>query len=371
MSGRGVILFAALALALAGAVLFWLVATRDSSLGSGHPHSLRAENVAKVPTSQENPFAEMPLIERIGGVLEKLRGSGANANDLASLRRNLFADPAAGIAAIRLFLATHEDAATGQHFAVGRDGVLSGAPTLRLFLLDLLGQLSRQVRSGDGAAVAREILGTKDSPDEWALALRNVAWDEPKSRPFLAQKMHEMLAYEPWIATPTSGMIEAFDVAVYSGDATFIPTLAALSRGESPPLQRAATVALDRLAETSTLAAMNYLNANPTMIADLPFVRADYFAKADLGNAEQKRAVEQYLDRGDVSVSEKTKFIHAVASPGSFVSDSLLSTSIAPDDGIARQAGIAAAAAEWARANRFPPLRDHVLWLLQRVTLAE
>ena len=365
MDARKAILFAACA--LAGAILFYWLGCGESSRRPTGPKPPSNAVAAATPP----PAANLSLAEIIGSVLSKLRRNAANADDLAWLRRDLFADPAAGIAAIRRFLATHEDAATGQHFTVSKDGVLGGAPTLRLFLLDVLGQLSRQLRQGDGAAVAREILAKKDSPDEWALALRNLAWDEPKSRAFLAEKMHEMLAYEPWIATPTSGMFEAFDVAVYSGDATFIPTLAGLAHGENTALQRAATIALDRLAETSTLAVMNYLNANPTTIADLPFVRADYFAKADLADIPQREAVERYLDRGDITASEKTKFLHAIASPGSFVSDSLLSTEIKPDDGTARQAGIAAATADWARTNRFPPLRDHVLWLLQRVTSAE
>ena len=368
MDRRTAILFAACA--LAAAILFYWLVSRESS---NRPASAKAPSTAEVaPTPPPaTPAAELPLYDRIGAVLAKVRGNRANGGDLALLRRDLFADPAAGIAAIRRFLATHEDAATGQPFAVAGDGVLGSAPTLRLFLLDLLGQLSRQLRSGDGAAVAREILAKKDSPDEWALALRNLAWDEPKSRPFLAQKMHEMLDYEPWVATPTGGMIEAFDVAVYSGDETFIPMLAGLSRGENPSLQHAATIALDRLAENSPLAVMDYLNANPTVIADLPFVRADYFAKADLSNTEQRKAVERYLDRGDVADSEKTKFLHAIASPGSFVGESLLTTAIKPDDGTARYAAIAAATTEWTRTNRFLPLREHVLWLHQRVTLAE
>ncbi len=366
MDRRQAILFAACA--LVGAILFyWLGSGGKTARRPASPLPPSNAIAAATPT----PAANLSLADRIGAVLAKLRRNGANADDLAWLRRDLFADPAAGIAAIRRFLATHEDAATGQRFIVTKDGVLGGAPTLRLFLLDALGQLSRQVRQGDGAAVAREILEKKDSPDEWALALRNLAWDEPKSRAFLAQKMHEMLAYEPWLASPTSGMFEAFDIAVYSGDATFIPTLAGLAHGENTALQRAATVALDRLAESSTLAVMNYLNANPTVIADLPFVRADYFAKANLADVPQRAAVERYLDRPDITPSEKTKFLHAIAAPGSFVSDSLLSTQLPPDDGTARQAGIATATAEWARTNRFPPLRDHVLWLLQRVTVAE
>jgi hypothetical protein len=46
---------------------------------------------------------------------------------------------------------------------------------------------------------------------------------------------------------------------------------------------------------------------------------------------------------GDVTEAEKTKFLHALPTPGTFVSDSLLSTSVRPDDGSARHAGITAA----------------------------
>ena len=367
MERRYAVLFAVLALAGAG---FFYSLFLGKSTRSDVPRTGSSEVANPIPLPAPSS-PDQPLLDRIGGLLAKLRRNGAVAQDFALLRRALFEKPSDGIAAILRFLATQEDAATGQGFAVGEGGVLEGAPTLRVFLLDLLGQLSGQTGGGAGAVAAREILKKKDSPDEWAIALRNVAWDEPKSLPFLAEKMHEMLRYEPWMATPTSGMLEAFDVAVFSRDPTFIPTLFALARGDNRPLQRAATVALDRLAETSPLAVMQYLNSHPDTIADLPFVRADYFAKADLGDLAQRGAVEKSLDRADVGLPEKTKFLHAIASPGSFVSDSLLSTALPPDDGTVRYAGLATAAAEWTRTNRFPALREHVQWLLQRATSGE
>ena len=312
------------------------------------------------------------MLDGIATVLAKLRRNAGTAADLAALRSLLFADPAAGIAAIRRFLTIREDAAINQALTVGPGGTLTGVPTLRLFLLDILGQLARLTRSGDAATISRQILANKDSPDEWALALRNVAWGEPDSRPFLAEKMREMLSYEPWRATPTAGLLQAFDVAVYSGDPRFITTFSELAQSGQASIERAAIVALDRLAATSTLAVLNYLNAHPNEIASLPLVRADYFAKADLGNPEQRAAIEHYLSRGNVTEAEKTKFLHALATPGTFVSDSLLSTSVRPDDdGSARHAGIAAATSAWLQSNRFPSLHSHILWLTQRVTVVE
>jgi len=315
--------------------------------------------------------SESQMLDGITTVLTKLRRNAGTAADLLALRNLLFADPAAGIAAIRRFLATHEDAAINQKLTIGPGGILTGAPTLRLFLLDILGQLARLTRSADAATISREILMSKESPDEWALALRNVAWSEPDSRPFLADKMREMLSYEPWRATPTAGLLQAFDVAVYSGDPRFVTMFAELAQSGEPSLERAAIVALDRLAETSTLAVMNYLNAHPNEIASLPMVRADYFAKADLGNPEQRAAVEHYLGRADVTDAEKTKFLHALAAPGSFVSDSLLSTSTRKNDESVRYAVIAAAASGWLQAGRFPSVRNHIMWLLQRVSITE
>ena len=113
---------------------------------------------------------------------------------------------------------------------------------------------------------------------------------------------------------------------------------------------------------------MNHLNANPTEIADLPFIRADYFAKADLADNAQREAAERYLARTDVAPEEKTKFLHALASPGAFVSDSLLATATKPPDGLVRYAAIATATTAWLKADRFPDLRKDIAWLQERVT---
>lgn len=341
--------------------------------------SARRAKVASLPAAQAvqppgpAPDAAPPRVlsvrEMIASLLDKMRVARAGAADLAALRAALFADPAAGIAAIREFLATGDDATTGQPFVVGQSGVLGSAPTLRVLLLDLLGQLARRGGSNAAGEVSRAILQEKRSPDEWAMALRNVAWVEPQSRRFLAEKMREMLSYEPWMATPTGGLLEAFDVIVFAGDPTFIPLLTQLAHGGLAPLQRAATVALDRLAESSPLEVMNYLNANPTTIADLPFVRADYFAKANLADGRQRQAVEHYLSRTDVTGDEKRKFLRALAAPGSFVSASLLETSAKPEEPAARAAAIATATTDWLRLGHFQAMRGDIAWLLQRVTL--
>ena len=136
------------------------------------------------------------------------------------------------------------------------------------------------------------MLETKTTPEEWAVSLRNVAWSDPAATGYLSAKMREMLAEPSWTASPSGALLESFDFIVFNGDPTFIPTLSDLATNGSAPLQRAAVVALDRLAEASPLAVMSYLNEHPGTLSDRPMFRADYFAKADLSQPAQQAQVE-------------------------------------------------------------------------------
>lgn len=277
---------------------------------------------------------------------------------LAARRAELLeADPRAVLDGIRQFLGSGRDETTGAPFAIAAGGGdLATAPTFRVWLLDLAGVLDRTAQTGEAAAISREILRAKGSPDEWAVALRNIAWTDPASTPYLAAKFREMAGYAPWASAPTAGFLEAFDIAVFSRDPALIPVLADFLQGAQPSLRRAAGVALDRLAENAALPVMNYLNSHPQILADRPMLRADYFAKADLATIAERAALETYLMRGDVLLPEKTKLIKALAAPGSFISDNLLTSSPDPTtDGI-RSAGLDRALSEWRAANRFPEL---------------
>jgi hypothetical protein len=288
---------------------------------------------------------------------------------LAALRQQLLAaDPRQAIAAIEEFLAAGNDAATGGEFAIGPGGTqLASSPSFRVMLLDVLGELSRKARSDAGARIGRAILTQKTSADEWAISMRNVAWHEPQAAPFLASKMREMLAWQPWREQPTGGMIEAFDVIVFTRDASFIPTLVDLQSDGTHEFQQAAAVALDRLAEAAPLSVLTYLNANPMLLAEAPLVRADYYAKADLAQPAQREALELHLGRPDISLEEKTKILKALATPASFVSDNLLTASAPPNDDTTRQATLSKTIGTWLAANRFPELGTELRQLQQRL----
>jgi len=277
-------------------------------------------------------------------------------------------DPRAAIAAIRAFLATGEDSATGQRLTVASGGgELEGSPTFRVWLLDVLGVLDRTARTGDAVTLSRGILEKKTSADEWALALRNLAWAEPESSPFLVAKFREMTAHEPWLAAPSAGLLEAFDIAVFARDPSLVPLLGELVQGNRGELQRAAAIALDRMAEADPFAVMSYLNSHPDVFAQKPLLRADYFAKADLSQAPQRSMLELYLARADVSLPEKTKLISALAAPASFVSDTLFTTPRPLVDDTARFAALEQAITAWTASRRFPELTPALVELQERI----
>ena len=308
-----------------------------------------------------------PSANPIEQLLAKLQDGTANEADLDALKRALLAaDPALATAAIRDFLATGRDARTGLDFTLRPGGELA-APTLRVLLMDVLGRIAKRDGSTAAAQLARATLEKKDSADEWAIALRNVAWAEPAATAYLAGKAREMLAYAPWRAAPTSGMLEAFDVIVFTKDASLTADLADAQNDPNAQLRHAAEVALDRLAAASPLGVMNYLNANPATLAERPMLRADYFAKADLAAPGQKTALEFYLGRPDIADGEKTKLLKALATPAAFVSENLLTEPPPEFDEAGHEHAVLAAVGEWLTGQRFPALRTQLLQLQRRL----
>jgi hypothetical protein len=328
------------------------------------PHAgLAAPTVVQAPTVEE-------LGRAIAAALAVLRDphNADKAGALAALRAAFAqADPKVAIAAIRQFLKTGGDSSTGQRFKVGDGGLLTEAPTLRTFLMDQLGGLSQQAQTADAAEVARETLSSMSSADEWALAMRNVAWSDPDgSKPYLAEKVREMLNYTPWQQNPTGGYLEAFDVAAYSGDGSLAGDLASLTQTQSP-LKQAALVALERLSALAPAQMADYLNANPGVLSATPLLRADYMGNLDLSDPTQDAEAEAYLNRPDVTEAEKVKFLARLATPAGFVSDNLLTpASTATMTIFQHQAMVNQAASGWLAAGTFPALTAPLQALVQQ-----
>ena len=359
--------FAALVAALVLAGLWFFPRddkTRPSAVVQTPDEGKSADPKAAVqPIYQDTSPAGM-----IAQLFERLRSGSFTPADLDALRRNLLAaDPAQAIAAITAFLATGQDANTGERFGVGAGGELAGAPTMRVLLLDLLGRICRKSGGPEAAAVARALMERKTSADEWAIAMRNVGWTTPNERSYLAGKMREMLRYEAWRRQPSGGFLESFDVIVFMRDASFTPELNELATSEDKTLQRAAAVAMDRLAEMNPLDVMNWLNSNPNEFSAKPMLRADYFTKADFTQPAQRQAVEAYLSRVDVQDKEKVKLLNGFVSPGSFSAENLLSAPPPENDPPEKAAALQKTIGEWVKTNRFPTLLPSLMQLQARL----
>jgi len=145
--------------------------------------------------------------------LQNMTEAAVARQHLAGLRQSFSTTPTnESVAAIRKFLDSKKDASLSQGFHVGGGGFLTEAPTLRTFLLDQLERLDPVA----AAEYAKTILASKDSPDEWAIALRSLARGDssPEGRTLLADKVNELLRHEHRQQNPGTGYVEAFDVAV-------------------------------------------------------------------------------------------------------------------------------------------------------------
>ncbi len=316
--------------------------------GKGRVENAGAErkgaNIAEVESEVGGPLVELPrrvmtqpeILALLDHVAEVLRSGDPVAIKQALTRLDeVFAgkhhDAAVGISAIVEFLKSGKDAATGEGFVVGEGGVLVESTTLRVFLMDQLGRLSREAGSSAALEVARVNLLRPDSADEWAVSMRNVAWFDPNSREFLADRVSTMLAYEPWRKNPSQGMQEAFDLIVYTGALNTVPELEGIMTGLESPLGRAAAVAMDRLAASQPLELMTLLNLKPELFASTPLLRSDLFAHADLSNPAQRQQAEAYLVRPDVNTDERGKFFASLLQSGQFVSHNLTTPFTPPE----------------------------------------
>lgn len=223
------------------------------------------------------------------------------ARRLARLREALLGLPEqAAAAAIVEFLNGGSDAPSGLPFRVGPDGVLQSATSLRTMLIDLLPTLD----PGASVDVAREIIAARQSQDEYAMALRNLAWNDLDGDMAgeLAAGFSTMLGMEPWRAAPADAFHEAFDIAVEIGDVGMAGQLAQLvgDAGSSalhyPATERAAFMALDRIALRDPSVLVQAFERDPAFLCHAPRQRAALMSRLDPRQPEQQALLLRYLD---------------------------------------------------------------------------
>jgi len=211
--------------------------------------------------------------------------------------------PDSAASAIIAFLQSGLDAPTGLGFVVGGEGVLDEAPTLRVALLDWLAQTD----PSQALDYSRALLPLTSHSDEYAIALRNLAWLNPNGAldMEIAAAFAQMLDRGDWLAKPTAGFLEAFDAAVAIGGRDSWLQLGSVLRmetttGDSPehPANRAAFIALDRLMlrEPETLVAL--LRDQPDWLSWAPLHRASLLTRLDVRSESQRAFLRGYLLSG-------------------------------------------------------------------------
>ena len=323
-------------LVLALAVWLWHRQTQPTSLQTAA--ASKTTNAISLPTASNTSATTTSPAPAVNDGLKKIYAALQAAPDaatarklLAELRARLSAMPVnEAVAAIKQFLDSKSDASTHLGFKVARNGLLDDAPTLRTFMLDELARL-------DPAAAAdysKMILASKDSPDEWAVALRNLAWGNTSTdgHTLLEQKTAEMLQYEPWQQNPSTGFLEAFDTAVYLGGTNLMPTLTELVRKQdNPAVAHASFLALDRLVINNPTTTLTALLADPNSMQGRETTRADYFARADVRDPQQKQVLENYLLNPKTTSAEIDAFAGIFPNANYMISPNLLTQAQTPD----------------------------------------
>lgn len=328
--------------------------------------------IAPNPPSREK--LEDASFERIRSACEFFKSSHtpvAARERLEELRAFLAGlDRKEAVRPVREFLDSKEDAVTRLRFKIASGGLLEEAPTFRVFLIDELSRL-------DAAAAAdysKVLLSGKDSSDEWALALRNLARGElsDAGRTLLEQKTDELLEYQAWQTAPSTGYLEAFDAAVQLGGTNLMPSLSSLIRAtNNPAVTHAAYLAMDRLIINDPARILAALAASPASLHGRESARADFFARADVRDPAQRRILEKYLLDSNLSPAELTVFAGVYPNANYMVSANLMTPVSIPNHATldARDHTALAVAKQWLSDHRFTTVQPALNTIVSRLEI--
>ena len=162
-----------------------------------------------------------------------------------------------------------------------------------------------------------------------------------------------------WKQNPSAGYLEAFDAIVYAKGFDLAPELTGLVRDkEHRALAHAAYLTLDRLTLADPAAALAPLAAQPELMAGREQTRANFFARADVRDPQQKTLLEGYLLDPRRSPEELKTFTGLYPNANYMISNNLLTATTNPAHAeLAERDRAALATVEtWLADPRFAPL---------------
>jgi len=282
------------------------------------PPSAASESVSPLPSSMTGETAALPpsppppewqdwfdYLMEASSPMEMRSALNTLWNQLSGLPRE------SAVQRILHFLDSRADMPTGLALQPGPGLRLRGAASLRAILADWLAALDPPRAAAFGRkALAAE--GTRLSPDEYVVHLRNVARVEPlpEARDDLIQWVTTMFSYDPWINAPNAALAEAMDLAVFLAEPQVTSRIATFLRKDQPPLlRRAASLAMERLVDARPVDSLTLLLDEAVLGERSSKIRAGLFARLDPYSPEAKSLLHRYLFAPDRSLEEARFFL--------------------------------------------------------------
>lgn len=273
---------------------------------TGTPPVVRLRNT-KPDTAKEraiaNTTARRGIPESWAALLQWLRAEPRP--DADEIRARLLAtriawtevDPQALAEALDHLLNSGDDAATGLDFRVGNHGFLSGWPTMRVFLLDVLAASDPEMAQ----EIAKRLLDRTNSADEFATGLRSLT-REGMGRAEdaeLLSRFGQLLGHREW--QDSRAFAEALDLARVIGSPDAARQLANWTGNRA--LQ---TMAMHEFAAEHPAAMLEILNTGSSGDGA---THANLMARANPEEPAQLAAVDAYLRSPDRSPEEAAVFL--------------------------------------------------------------
>ena len=225
------------------------------------------------------------------------------------------ANPDAAAAALLEFLQSGEDLSTSLGFVVGEAG-LDEWPTLRAYLLDLLGKIDLDAAAQYALA---NIIPFKKSTPEYAVSLQ-ILWNDggaEKPSPELSAAWLGLLQKADWAAKPDAAWLESLDFASRIPEATpeFLKASTDWLADPENVAERVGAVdlALERMAVQEPVAIMEALLRDPSLLSlgRGIYARSQIFARVSLNDSKQQKLLARYLERLDPASQEADLFFSA------------------------------------------------------------
>lgn len=251
-----------------------------------------------------------------------------------------------------------EDFTTKLDLTLDSSQQLSGWPSWRTFLLDILFLVDPEA----AAELSKDLLQTSQSPDEWAVALRNLG-RLGRHEDLLKDKAAELLRRTEWQDNPSAGYLEAFDVIVHTRSTDLAPVLLAnCDAEEAKAIRHASFLTLDRLAIAAPNEVLPELANKASQHPQSGLMLSNMIARADVRDEVQRQAVETYLLAPQRTAEELKGFASVFPNANFHISNNLLTRSNTIPGKELRDRDIAALEAtnQWLADPRFSSVH-HVL----------